>query len=344
MKFSIATKNFYFQYLIVIMLCFLGHITSAFAISEKNFWNVYNSRVVTFFKERVEKGSFLGVNDVHINYIKIKNPKERAVIVLLPGRTEALFKYDEVIYDLYNQGYSFYGIDHRGQGGSGRVLQNKQKGHVVDFDYYVKDFEKFVFEIIPKEDRADMVALAHSMGGGILATFSLRNPGAFKKKVFVSPLFGINTGMIPDRMAYWVLKGADFLGFGESYLPGDGDWEWSPKEPSRVSNSAVRVEKAAGQFKNRPDKVVGGPTVNWVLEALNAARDIQEKAHKLDGEILLLQGDEDSIISLSAHDEVCAKAKRCKKIVFKDALHEILHEKDAIRDKAIQDIVHFFDN
>ena len=80
-----------------------------------------------------------------------------------PGRE--LPQYQELAWDLWRQGYSLYLIDHRGQGMSDRMLADKEKGYVDQFDDYVADLKQFHDEVIAQDKPAKLFLLAHSMGG-----------------------------------------------------------------------------------------------------------------------------------------------------------------------------------
>ncbi|MBL8547160.1 MAG: alpha/beta hydrolase, partial [Hyphomonadaceae bacterium] len=58
----------------------------------------------------------------------------RGSVIVAPGRTEFIEKYFEVIRELQARGFAVFCIDWRGQGLSGREVENSLKGHVVSFD------------------------------------------------------------------------------------------------------------------------------------------------------------------------------------------------------------------
>ena len=102
----------------------------------------------------------------------------RGVCVLLNGQTEFIEKYFEVIDELRARGFAVATMDWRGQGGSGRVLDDHRKGFVSDFAEYDEDLETLLNWIVtpmlaPGEKP---VALAHSMGAHILLRRLARRP------------------------------------------------------------------------------------------------------------------------------------------------------------------------
>jgi len=89
---------------LLILFCFAS---SVFAISEKDFFDQYNKKVLPFYKS-CEQGFFLGSENKRINYLKHETKRKDTAIILLPGKSESYIKYAELIYDLKGPGLSFY--------------------------------------------------------------------------------------------------------------------------------------------------------------------------------------------------------------------------------------------
>ena len=63
-----------------------------------------------------------------IDYVKVSGTGTKGSMIMVPGQSEACTKYDEIMYDMTQEGYApIYCIDHRGQGKSGRMLPEALK-------------------------------------------------------------------------------------------------------------------------------------------------------------------------------------------------------------------------
>ena len=72
----------------------------------------------------------------------------RGTVVVLQGRAEFIEKYGETAGDLRARGFAVHALDWRGQGGSGRMLDDTRKGHVVSYKDYLSDLDLFLEESV----------------------------------------------------------------------------------------------------------------------------------------------------------------------------------------------------
>ncbi|MGK0377593.1 MAG: lysophospholipase [Patiriisocius sp.] len=120
------------------------------------------------FYERGKEGHFLGKDSVQIycNIFK-QADTEKPAILISSGRTEAVIKYKELIFDLYNNGYSVYINNHRGQGLSGRITEELDMGYVDIFQFYIDDMKCFYDNMLKESNHKKKYLLAHTLGGAI---------------------------------------------------------------------------------------------------------------------------------------------------------------------------------
>ncbi len=255
-------------------------------------------------------------------------------IVISPGQSEPMKKYLELVHDLPEA--NFYLIDHQGQGESERLLKDQQKCHVLSFQDFVNDFSQWMENVvIPKTRGEKLYLIAHSMGGAISTRFMETHPDVFDKVVFSAPMYDVYTNPYPGPVARLVAKTLMLAGKGNSYAPGKGPYK--PDEDivgkNKFSHSSDRIEMNKYLFVEQK-LGVGGVTVRWVDSAFKGTKGIQNVGKKLTMPILLMQAAEDMTVKPALQNQFCHLAKSCTLIRMEGAFHEILQEKDEIRDHA----------
>ena len=315
---------------------------------EKEFAAFATGPLLDFWRKR-EEGEFNGVDDVPIRYVRFCSPDHDKVIMVSPGRIESYVKYPEVAYDLFHCGYDVMIVDHRGQGRSGRMLDDPHCGHVQHFDDYVEDFERFYqLEIAPRQ-YAKKFALAHSMGGAILALYLANNPQSFDAAALLAPMTGIYLPM-PGWISRRILNWAENRPVRrDGYALGTGHWRPLPFVVNRLTHSRERYRRNLRYYADYPELQVGGPTYHWVREGIDAGMHILKEAEKITTPVLLLQASEDRVVDNRSHLAFCqamaVAGHPCegdKPLVIEGARHEILFERDDLRAQALDAIMRFF--
>jgi len=76
------------------------------------------------FWQNVHQSEFQSSDGVKIAFCQVLQADAKQAVVISNGRVESYLKYQELIFDLYQQGYSVFALDHRGQGLSDRITDN----------------------------------------------------------------------------------------------------------------------------------------------------------------------------------------------------------------------------
>ncbi len=322
-----------------IILFFLFFTSHSHAIPELNFEANWKQNVLPFYKN-LNHDDLKNAQGMTLRYVTYTHPKNTQRLVILPGRTEPAIKYAELIYDLRQSGLDIFILDHQGQGESDRLLKDTQKGHVLNFKHYVRDFEQFMNEVVLPSSKHPTSLVAHSMGGAIAVKYMAKNPGALKKAVLVAPMMEINTKPYSEIVALIYAKFLMSIGKGNSYAPGQGPYisEDQVFEQNILTHSRSRFEAGKYLFDSSPDIVVSGPTARWIYESLKATKSMGKIILKTP--VLLLQAGEDEVVKPRRQNIFC-KESFCKLIKFPTARHEILMENDEIRDESLREIQSF---
>lgn len=306
-------------------------------------WNDARADSLRDFWNSGEGGSFAGVDGVRVAYRIHRASNAKAGIVLLPGRTEAIVKYAEVVEDLVKQGYSTYALTLRGQGEAGRMLPDPDKGYVAWFDDYVTDTQQFLERVVKPEQQRVFV-LAHSTGGGVVPLLLARAPQLVDAVALTSPLLDVNLGAFPPPVAASLAGGVCSATDGSGWAIGSGPYKEETDFPNNtVTSSEARWTWKVQQLRDDVSIRMGGLTWRWLCQTLEGT----SRAQALGGEsavpTVLLQAENDSFVNRAGQERYCGDAPRCTFSRITGAKHELLQERDEVRGLVLSRIVKFFD-
>jgi lysophospholipase len=310
-------------------------------LAEDGLQDRMQSTVLPYFEAHARKGSFTGRDGVRIEYVVLEHADEIGALVISSGRTESYLKYAELAYELRDVGVSIYLIDHRGQGFSGRMVEDSQKGYVYDFSDYVADFGTFMDSVVMVTPHAKLFGLAHSMGGTIMASYLEQQPGMFDAVVLSSPMMELNAGWLSETAAWAAAEAATAVGLGKLYAIGKGPY--NAGAANDVSHSSTRYAVANDLVAAHPEIALGGPTYRWVEQAVEGERAARgDDAASIDTPILLLQSGADQIVLPGGQETFCSNAPNCTLQTIDGAGHELIQERDDLRVQALDAISAFF--
>ena len=260
----------------------------------------------------------------------------RGTVALLGGRGEFIEKYFELATDLLRRGFAVAAFDWRGQGGSDRPLRNARKGHVDDFSQFEGDLDAFVAAILEPHCPRPWFGLGHSMGAAILLLVDEAGRRPFDRLVLTSPMIAVK-GVDHRGAARYVIGALDALGFGGAFAPGNGaETFWTrPFEGNVFTSDPARFARIAGLVQTSPHLFLGGPTIGWSSAAFRAMRrfDDPDFPRRANTPILIVASGADRVTDTAAAERFAARLRGGRIVVIEGAEHEILIERDALRDQ-----------
>lgn len=303
--------------------------------------------VSQFWQQHAKEGELIGKDGVLLRYATLRQGDGQRAILLVNGRVESYLKYQELAYDLWQQGYSLYLLDHRGQGLSGRLLSDPQKGYVADFDDYVVDLKQFYQQVIAPERPAKLFLLAHSMGATISALYLARWPTDIDAAVLTSPMMGINLGLLPKWFAKGLAQFIHAIAGGDSnppYGPGQTPYQAKAFANNQLTHSQTRYQQFRKLYQQQPQLQLGGATAHWIYKGIVAGERAIAQAGQIRTPLLVLQAGDESVVDNRAQDSFCqaAHCEHGKPLIITGAWHELLMESDDKRQQALSAIFDFF--
>lgn len=305
---------------------------------ESQFTETMAGPVAKMWQHRQE-GMFQGVDNLSIGWVSLTGYNHDKAIIVVNGRIESYWKYQELFYDLVKQGYDVYALDHRGQGISDRLVQDTELGHVEEFDDYVSDLKTFFDTVVKPKDYLQHFMLGHSMGGTIATLFLAQYPALIDSAVLSAPMHGIRISNWMKPIASPLARVVEQLQRQPDYAPGQVPYYPKPFTDNPLCQSQVRYQWFRELYESKPELKIGGPSARWVWQGLAAANRCIEQAAQITTPILLLQGSADHIVDNLAHQrfyQAMLQADRpCQLTIIDGARHELLFEQDQYRNPVL---------
>jgi lysophospholipase len=258
----------------------------------------------------------------------------RGTVLILQGRAEFIERYFETIVDLRRRGFAVVAFDWRGQGGSGREVQNPRMGHVRDFSRYRRDLEAVRTEVLEPLMPKPYFALAHSMGGSIALLGAREGWLPAERLVATAPMLELCVIRVTHltRASARILR---WLGFGKSFIPGGGETSLATKpfEGNRLTSDRRRYARNAALATAMGEGAIGDPSIGWTDAAFRLMSRFQEARFPLEirTPTLIVAAGADAICATPATERFAARLKAGHAIVLPGSRHEILMESDRIR-------------
>ena len=240
--------------------------------------------------------------DLLVKQSLVENP--RAVVVIVHGICEHSGRYDHVVSNLNEYGYSVYRFDLRGHGRSGG-----ERAFVDDLQVLIDDAESVVNLARKENPDLPLFMLGHSMGGLISAIYGVKYPDKIKGQVFS----GAPVIILP---AVKGLQSFDYNAQAHSPIP------------NSLSNVVSRDPKVVEDYAKDP-LVLKEFTMKLMGEVfIKGGKWIMDNMASYAYPCLILHGGADQIVppEASKHffEHVGSKDKDMK--IYDGLFHEILNE------------------
>lgn len=260
----------------------------------------------------------------------------RGTFYVVPGRTEYIEKYFEVVRELLDRGYGVVVADPRGQGLSTRELPERWKGHVLDFEKYVADLDAVV-RVTGPDLPQPVFLLGHSMGGNIALRFLEDHAERIARVVLTAPMIDIGirglTGFLVRVIAYY----SGLAGASERYVLGtrNPDPHAERFEDNPVTSHRQRYEWTQSLWQAEPNLALGPPTFGWLAAAFRSIAKVRSSAfaRSVQTPILMFSAGLEKLVDNTAQRRLVMALPRAELVEIAESMHEILMETDEIRQK-----------
>ena len=265
-------------------------------------------------------------------------------VVILHGFSEFIEKFYETIRDFHNAGYQVYTFDWRGQGKSDRYFKDKlEQVYHAGFDRDIEQLHTFMQSVVT--GAGPNYALAHSMGGHILLRALYQNPQMFRAVSLSAPMLRFRLPM-PRFLAWGILKVVRALKWNKRGL-GGGDWsvKCPPANRDPRSRDPERRMVHYEWCRRDPELRLGPVSFEWVYHALRSVVVTEAPGYleTINTPVLIGMAQGDKIVENTAIKTAAKRLPNARLLPLANAEHEILMERDPIRQRFLSETLAFFD-
>lgn len=258
----------------------------------------------------------------------------KGTICLLQGRAEFIEKYYETIADLRGRGFAVVAFDWRGQGESQRQIRDAHCGHVARFDDYRRDLKAIEDAVLRPTMPLPHIGLAHSMGGAVAFAGASEGWLPFSRIVALAPMLSIRMVRWPAA-ASLLARALHALGLGRRYIPFGSavSIATKPFAGNRLSGDPVRYARNAAAARDVGAGAVGDPSIAWLAAAFRAMARLADPRvpAAITVPVLIVGAGADPVCGTAASERFAQRLRAGNIVILPDARHEILSERDAIR-------------
>jgi lysophospholipase len=270
--------------------------------------------------------------------------RSHGTVVILQGRAEFIEKYFDVVAWLRRRGLNVVAFDWRGQGGSDRQLPDRRKGHVDDFNDFGDDLDSVIEQVLGPSCPKPWFVLAHSMGAAAFLLAVDRGEQRFERAVLSAPLTALKIVRF-QRVTRWLAATLDSLALGGAYIPGGGATSISTKPfaGNLLTSDPVRYGRTAALVSTFPDLGLGDPTIGWVHAMHRAFDRFAERdfgRNAMVPTLWLLPGG-DPLCDTPNAEALAQRVRGAMTVIVPGGRHELLFERDQLRDQALAAIEAF---
>jgi len=301
------------------------------------------SKIKSWFSDEFHEDFLNSAGGGVIRYAYKNGNTGQGTVIIVPGRTEFVEKYIELCWDLRERGFSICVYDHLGQGKSDRLLKDRQKGHISDFSIYVLDLQQIIESIVLPAQNGPVIVLAHSMGATICSLLNHFCPQSISGLIMVSPMLQINARVaLPPFLVELICNTVCRTGGGEDYVWGGGPYNPDPLFTNNpLTTDEARFRRNNELVRQNMDLALGSPTYGWLQQAYRAMRQTRRKSY-IEGCPTIIFGSRDErVVQYRDMEIYCSRASGCSLVSYENCQHELLMERDEIRDDLLAEISQF---
>lgn len=296
------------------------------SIPDEEFQDTMKVSVEPLLNRVKQSGFFYRVINKNIYYEKYISPYADKNVIICHGFTENAEKYKEMIYYFYQANCNVFILDHQGHGKSFRMVEDYSITHIEKFNDYVEDLREFIKLIVkPASKQKPNILFSHSMGGAIGGAYLEKYPEDFKKAIFSSPMFEINSGDMPPWLGMLIANFKILTGHKKDYLFVQSRFDEKEKFETSCAISKIRYEYFFKKRLENKEYQNYCASYSWFRQSMIATKRLLRPANleKIQIPVIVFQADKDTVVKANGQEEFVKGVKDARLIFVPESKHEI---------------------
>ena len=292
-----------------------------------------------YLASRREEGYFSSFDGTRLRWkvFRGEGQEPRDSVLIVHGFSEFLEKYDEAACHFLKAGLDVYMVELRGHGYSDRLVPDPEMVHVDSFRDYLRDVHAFANARMPaRRAGRRKILFAHSMGGGIGASYIGAYPEDFDRVILSAPMVKMRTGNYPWPVAIGLTKFRCRLGKRCRYAAGQTGFPG----PAHIPGMSERQQYFYDLRLTDRKFQTWGASYGWVSAAYDNTRVIAGISHS-EVPLLVLAPGRDSLVVPQASVAFARRQDAARYDFFPEGHHELFNDTDAIARRYLRDIQTF---
>lgn len=191
------------------------------------------------------------------------------------------------------------------------------------------------------------ILAAHSMGGHIAMRYLVDHQPKLDGAILSAPMLRVVSKPLPKRIAAFIAQQFARFGFADQHAWQENERPSLPGSSRQklLTHDFERYSDEGWWLNEKPELKIGPPSWQWLVSAYasSAVMFAPGTFEKVTTPVLVVAALQDRLVDANALQEAARRLPNAKLIMHDQAAHDVLRERDDIRDEFIVEIARFLE-
>ncbi|MGB0935126.1 MAG: alpha/beta hydrolase [Alphaproteobacteria bacterium] len=262
--------------------------------------------------------------------------KSKGNVLLLLGLSEFIEECAENIHDLLDRGYNVYTFEWRGQGLSDRHVDEAWKIHLESFDEYLIDLNSFLDQVFPTKSKLPAIMIGQCLGGHVGLRYLQENQSIFSRAIFLAPFVKSCLPVWVQHLINPLVSAWVSLGHGKNvvFTEGMGKKSMFSELRSQYTSCRLRLKRYIRLVRQKPELLNQVKTYSYIKAFFKSQLMLldRKRLEAINTPVLIVSAEKEYFTDKYAQKQTAKLLPKGQYLELDDSLHDILYERDEIRD------------